>query len=236
MGLGLIDIADGGLLIEAVIRKCDFRQWDLTASHHNYIHGSRDLDISTIQPLAIGLLGFHYSADSIIQNTIPELSDYIGLVDNYLSTAVYKDDDTVTQSKDYASALLLKDLGMLSFDLFEKLFYLVELGHIKTYSIIIPIIHSKDAQISDYDNNLLTELTKYNIANIIGKYTCLGYLPWKLLDIVTTKISKDGEFLSRLYPYINQCIECVRKCETVSAESDKRSLCKQYSVNIRKNI
>lgn len=193
-GLHVIDIAEIGIYVEAMFRRCRWK--DLNNSpEYSRKYTPKDLKRTIYDPISYGFILFRLSPD------FPEYIDKIS--EEYAKYSVEVADFRSFPGKPFYM-FDAPDFGEIDQELFE---YIMDLFDKK---VIIPVY--SDIIVADEKNN-----ADYQLSNLItremefGNVIC-GILPWKLLRIEYNYVEKIPGYVDQYREKIGEIIGIVRKC------------------------
>lgn len=192
MGLDLLKIADIGLLIEGIFRRCSFEQYKLNVETMN-LSTQRNKGNLT----AMGTIGFYIENSSDVSDT-----SFIKFANAFFKEYTFGDSSNNWK---------LNDLGSCSELIFTLLFNAYD-------KKIIKVLYGKTlrtAKTTDLAVDLNMSINKQELIEICteNKFTIIGILPWKLFDVYYNYIEKDVDYINKWLPEIKNIIEFVKECD-----------------------
>jgi hypothetical protein len=232
MGLDIIPIADEGMLIEAVFRRCSWADMGANLKFDKLITEKK----SGSSLLACGVVGFYFD-DMAFSKKITELR-LVGR-DTTADTLINKLTDLNKEYKKFftigstTNNYATNDLGACQLGLFERLLECFSEG-------VLNVWYSKIIQQCDNDN-----VCKHLLNTEFATYECLcaalgemkislsedspknniynyGILPWKLFNVKSHIIEKTQDYLLPWIDKINSLMSEIKNSDQMSPQSRRR--------------
>jgi hypothetical protein len=232
-GLEIIPIADYGVLIEAVFRRC---KWPQMGLNDNYDTTIVDKKIGT-EVLACGFVGFYCDLTELYNmqehavatnnlSMMEKLGAWCSKLENI--DRLYSAEYNIGNAQNNYST---NDLGVSSEKLFEALLDGFNTGIIKTWYSKIIIDTSDNAvkqrlnvEFATYECLMTAIANAGDIDPALNSHNILNYgiLPWKLFHIKQHTIDKTPGYLEPWKEKIAEVINTVKICDKMSPESRRK--------------
>ena len=231
MGLDVCDIAQMGMLVEAVYRRCTFDQLADTPEHDvSLVPDTKTSAAAFGLPLCIGLIGLYVSPD-VINLVAAEPS--LGALLRSTCAALSK----IEGRRGIGSDRLHRDLGAIPPALFTNVIDLVDRGvFCAWYGRVIGIT---DDISTDGPAALTADLAAFDVAmrgaDISADSTVrstrmpIGVLPWKCFHVTTNYITKEPNWLAQHMSRIQEILDISARCNAAANEDEKRRLYNAYT-------
>lgn len=178
-GLSVSPIAQKGLYIEAIFKKCSISQLKNNTEYDETFHKKTNKEVN-LNPIAYGVLTIYVSLSKITNDIMEIYKEYFNM-----------DFDT--------DELNIIDLGDASYDIFYKILHLIN-----DYQLIVAktTVRFTDKNVT----HKCPERGNDNLIDISKKTNCIAFavLPWKLFDLSYILVDREPNFLENIYPTIQK--------------------------------
>jgi hypothetical protein len=211
MGLDILKIADVGLLVEAVFRRCRWNNLDFTDAYDKALKQRCQGDT----PLAIGIIGFYFDKTTLAAMT-DEMKDALtALYEAYILEFV--------EAGDASNEFFCNDIGESSPDLFELI---MEMFDRKILRVWYGSIAGRDTV--DVAAAMNADMAAFTAFCTERNATNYGILPWKLFRVDYHFIQREPDYLARWLPKIDEIINLVRRCNDPANAAMKMIIYSEY--------
>jgi len=213
MGLDLLEIADEGLFIEGVFRRCSWEQLGLNEKYDKTLVARKSGKL----PIAFGIIGFYANADAHVQIALKFADKWTEMMQ------LYQEEFTEPGiAPDYMS----NDLGSASVNLFTQIMDFYDKQVVQIY--YADIVYAADA---DHTGRLDASVGNLSAAlQLCPPGTInLGFLPWKLFRIDYCRVCKQPGYMLQWMPKIKEVLGIVAQCNRENSSEAKARILTNYT-------
>jgi|SRR3989344_526356 len=186
MGLNLIDIVEVGILVEAVFRRCSWGDLDFSPKYDNILHSKNEYK----NVYTYGVIYVYTYKGTVIDRS----DDPLKKLKQLYSEEYYDFNDVIDYGE--CSKELLGEVLKLST---ENILFTIR------SPLIVPNIEEHITILSTYEYLTTEDAMKASIV-------VLGYIPWKLMDVVYHIIEKEYDYLDKYKNDVSNILDIVDKC------------------------